>query len=384
MNHPFPSSHFARGASLAGTRCVEGLDEAIDRVAEAARPSHAFLRRGWFDAAIQAYGGTAHTLSVHRDGQTMAALPFVPLGPAALKLASVPGCYWPFRSFPVHANADPDIAAALLSALQPRVTALRLGPIYDDDPALLLLREAAKASGWAPIDRFVSESHVLDMAALRAEGAWPRNSTLRKNRHLEKHLAAKGSLAWQFASGADWNDALFDALATIETRSWIAERTDGSDAKFTAEGHSRFWRAAARDPLLGARMQAALLRVDGQPVAFSFDVDAGTLKYAVANSYDRAFAKHSPGKLLYYRNLMHALDRGTTRVDWGAGDSNYKRVIGATPGPAIRDWLFVRPGLPAFGARRLHALWRRSGNPEPIPGTTIDPEALTPGEDRDL
>ena len=56
-------------------------------------------------------------------------------------------------------------------------------------------------------------------------------------------------------------------------------------------------------------MWAAVLRVDGAPAAFSFDLNAGALKYAIANSYDPAFAKHSPGKLLYYRNLV-ARDRG--------------------------------------------------------------------------
>jgi CelD/BcsL family acetyltransferase involved in cellulose biosynthesis len=66
--------------------------------------------------------------------------------------------------------------------------------------------------------------------------------------------------------------------------------------------------------------------------------------------------------LLYYRNLVRALDDGMTRVDWGAGDSGYKRVIGAAAGPAIRDWLFVRPGLPGLAARLARPLWRRSGN----------------------
>ena len=104
-----------------------------------------------------------------------------------------------------------------------------------------------------------------------------------------------------------------------------------------------------------------MLRVEGQPAAFSFDLNAGALKYAIANSYDPAYAKHSPGKLLYYRNLVRGMADGITRVDWGAGDSGYKRVIGAAQGPAIRDWLLVRPGVPALAARVLRRAWRRSG-----------------------
>ena len=34
-------------------------------------------------------------------------------------------------------------------------------------------------------------------------------------------------------------------------------------------------------------------------------------------------------KLLYYRNLVRGIEDGIARVDWGAGDSGYKRTIGA-------------------------------------------------------
>jgi CelD/BcsL family acetyltransferase involved in cellulose biosynthesis len=62
--------------------------------------------------------------------------------------------------------------------------------------------------------------------------------------------------------------------------------------------------------------------------------------------------------LLYYRNLVEALDRGIARVDWGAGDSGYKRVIGADEGPRIRDWLLLRPGVTAMFAPVAKRVWR--------------------------
>ena len=225
-----------------------------------------------------------------------------------------------------------------------------------------MLFAAARQGGWAVLDRFVADSFLLDIAAARAAGPWPRNSTLRKNRFHEKHLAEHGALDWGFVSGTDWPVG-FDALAAVERNSWIAARTDGRDAKFTADGHGAFWQVAAADPVLAGMMEAAILRVDGRPAAFSFDLLAGSLRYAIANSYDPAFAKHSPGKLLYWRNLARAADAGTQRIDWGAGDSGYKRVIGADRGPAIRDWLLLRPGLPALAGRALAGWWRRSGQP---------------------
>lgn len=362
MTKPMPLSDFTRLPPLLAATLGDGLASALDTVAGQAAPTHRFLRYGWFAAALAAYGGTARTLTVLREGAPVLALPFVPTGPAALKLAAIPGSYWPFRSFPAAQDAGTEIFEVALDRLGTEVAALRLGPVYDDDPALAGLRAAAATRGWVALDRFVAESFLLDMTALRAEGTWPRNSTLRKNRFHEKHLAEHGALDWRFVSGADWSEQAFDDLASIEAKSWIADRTDGSDAKFTRDGHGSFWRAAAADRQIAEMMWAALLRIDGQPAAFSFDLNAGTLKYAIANSYDPRVAKHSPGKLLYYRNLVRALDDGMTRVDWGAGDSGYKRVIGAAAGPAIRDWLFVRPGLPGLAARLLGSLWRRSGN----------------------
>lgn len=360
MTKPLRLADFDRLPPAVRAFAVEGLAGAIDLAAELAPATHRFLRYQWYAAALGAYGGSARTMLVERDGSPVAALPFVGIGPQALRLAAVPGCYWPFRGFPAEQRAGEGVFGALADGLASEVTALRLGPVYDDDAAVQGLIGAMRKRGWAVLDRFVADSFLLDIGAERAAGAWPRNSTLRKNRFHEKHLAELGTLDWRFLDGAVLAAGGFDALAQIEEKSWIAARTDGHDAKFTTGGHGGFWRAASHDPVIAAMLHAALLSVDGVPAAFSFDLNAGTLKYAIANSYDPAFAKHSPGKLLYYRNLVAAAGAGITRVDWGAGDSGYKRVIGATRGPAIRDWLLVRPGLPALAGRLLGRLWSAS------------------------
>jgi CelD/BcsL family acetyltransferase involved in cellulose biosynthesis len=361
MTKPMLLSEFTRLPPVMRATAFDGLSALIDAVAEGAVESHRFLRYQWFAASLAAYGGAARTLIVERDGHPVVALPFVRFAPEAARLATIPGGYWPFRAFPAHADAPETAFDVLIDRLGQELNGLRIGPSYDGDPAVAALVAAAKRRGWGVLDRFVADSYLLDMVAAQAHGGWPRASTLKKNRFHEKHLAGHGALDWRFLSGAELTAGGFEQLAAIEEKSWIASRTDGSDAKFTRKGHGAFWRQAAADPVIAGMMWAALLTVEGVPASFSFDLNLGALKYAIANSYDPAFAKHSPGKLLYYRNLVRALQDGITHVDWGAGDGGYKSTIGAEQGPAIRDWLLLRPGAPAMLGQALKGKWRRSG-----------------------
>ncbi|MEG3177454.1 GNAT family N-acetyltransferase [Sphingomonas sp. RB3P16] len=356
MTKPMLLADFTRLPPLTRATVLDGLSGAIDTVADFAPPTHGFLRYAWYAAALSAYGGAARTIMVEEDDQPVIALPFVAVGPAIARVASVPGSYWPFRSFPLAEGASPRALDALLDTLGRTVTALRIGPVSDGDAAVAPLLSRAREKGWAVLDRFVSHGFLLDLQ----QDDWPRGSTLKKNRFHEKHLAEHGALDWRFLGAGDW-EAGFDAFAAIEEKSWIAARTDGRDAKFTRTGHGAFWREVARDPVLAELLSAALLTIDGAPAAFSFDLDGGTTRYAIANSYDPRFAKQSPGKLLYYRNLVRARAAGVRTVDWGAGDSGYKTTLGAVEGPALRDWLLVRPGVPAMLGRALRGRWTKSG-----------------------
>jgi len=347
MSKPMLLADFVRLPPNVRGDVVEGLAAAIDIVAERGAHSHRFLRFGWYAAALAAYGGQARTLVVEQDDAPVLTLPFVPRGPRLLRMAAIPGCYWPFRSFGLALEAGEPALKTALSTLAAHVNGLRIGPVYDTDPAATALIAAARAQGWTAIDRTIGDNWSLDLPREKEGEPWPRTSTLRKNRFHEKHLAEHGVPDWRFLSGTDWPAAFAD-LGAVEQTSWIAHDTDRTGMKFTA------------DPVLAAMFRAALLTVDGAPAAFSFDIDTGELLYAIANSYDPRFAKHSPGKLLYWRNLVAALDRGIRRVDWGAGDSGYKQVIGATIDAPIRDWLLLRPGLPALVGRLFGWVWRRS------------------------
>jgi CelD/BcsL family acetyltransferase involved in cellulose biosynthesis len=319
-------------------------------IADRADPRHAFLRPAWFADAER-------TLEARRGRTTIAALPIV----RRRGVAAVAGSYWPCRSFPVAVDADEEELCDFLRRRDVRRAlgpAWRMGPVREDDPTALRVRRIASASGWTVLTRPLGTAFVLDLAQLREDGGWPRGSTLRKNRWFEKQLAADGPLEFSFLAGADWTAGLYDALAGIERNSWIASRTDARDAKFLAPRHRRFWESAAADPVLAQMMQAAVMRIGGRPAAFMFSIRSGPILYVIANSYDERFARHSPGRVLAYRELERAMAAGVDEVDWGAGDPGYKSTMGARPGPAIVDLLMVRP-RPI--AALLRPLWERGG-----------------------
>jgi CelD/BcsL family acetyltransferase involved in cellulose biosynthesis len=337
-----------------------GFPAAIDQAAAGADPRHGFLRRAWFEAT--GGEGAATLVATRADGRVVAALPTAPAGPALLGLRAVPGSYWPYRSFPVALDAsDEELAAFLSSGAARRALgrAWRLGPVYEDDPTASRLLGLAARAGWTALSRRLGTSYRLDIAALQAEGSWPRTATLRKNRWIEKRLAELGDLEWERVSGSGWNEAAFEALAEIERNSWVIKKTDGTGAKFATLANCHFWEAAVRDPCLADMISAAMLRIGGTPAAFAFSIHTGLTRYNVANSYDERFARHSPGRALLYRDFQQAIEAGTGEIGWGSGDAGYKTEMGAVPGPEIVDLLFVR-NRPLAGL--LRPFWERSGN----------------------
>jgi hypothetical protein len=343
------------GRTLALTIAISnGLDHAIDRLAAAGGADRRFLTRAWYLSSTPRLG-QAVTITVTDNARgDIAAIPLVPRG---RWVREVPGRYWPFRSFPVVSAVESrDLRAVLSSRAARRALGpiFRIGPVPEDDPALAALRAGARRSGYRLIERTIGRCFVQDLAALRAAGPWPHDSAVKRNARRERQLGAHGPLRWRIVHGGDWEPALFDKLATIERASWLAK--EGADLKFADPEKREQWVRLAADPVIGAMMSLCLLSVGERPVAFSFDLDVGDTRYGITTGYDQAFHQQSPGRLVHYRAVGDALERGLSWINWGLGDSGYKRELGAVPGPLLVDCLAVRnvAGLPQLVRR----FWR--------------------------
>jgi CelD/BcsL family acetyltransferase involved in cellulose biosynthesis len=329
---------------------------AFDAVVAAADPRHAFLSHAWY--AADAGERLDALVATRADGSPLAAIPRVRrrIGPASM--SEIAGCYWPFRSLPVVADAAPEELAVLLRSKAARQflgPVWRLGPIFSDDPALARLREAAAGAGWRVLTRILGHCFEFDFATLRADGPWPRTSSQASNRRRERKLAALGEISYRFISGRDWTPADRDAMAKIERESWLAGIGEQAAPKFDDPARRGVWERAAEDPAIAGMMFCSLMFVGGEPAAFAFGMEAGGVRHCIANSYSQRFGQHGPGKLLLYKDFEMAADRGVAKLNWGSGDLGYKSEMGATEGAEILDLLFVRSKMLATGLKRI---WR--------------------------
>ena len=335
------------GDVLLNIRVHDGLPLEIDAAAETADERHQLLRRAWFGGA--GAQGLTTIIADRGEGQVIAALPLAPIGRPLLGIRTVPGSYWPFRSFPISRGISDDELAEFLSAPVARRAlgrAWRLGPVGASDPTVTRLLRVARRSGWSVLERQVGTFFVLDVGEASKNEPWPRPSTIRNLKTHEKRLAKLGPLKFSFVCGSDWSPEVFADLEKIERNSWIGSKA-GADAKFLDPARREGWERVAKDPTLSSMLSAGILYIGNEPVSFSFGLNCGYIRYSVATSYDRRFAKHSPGTVTGYRTYFEAVRRGVRLLDLGSGDGGEKSGMGAVAGPSVMDYLFVRRPIPA-------------------------------------
>lgn len=317
---------------------LSGVPDRINLLAEAMPTTHRFLRAAWFGGSLSQSAATL--VSTRPDGTLLAAIPTVGMGPSVIGGRNVPGSYWPFRSILFAPDAtDAELTDLFSHPLTAETLgpAWRLGPIYADDFVTSILKRSAARAGWTVLVRRLGSTFLFDPTS-----GWPGKSTRRRLANYARQLEQQGNISYQFIRGADWNDEALTELAAIEAASWVGRATDGTGAKFMSEERRDDWRRVLADPELANALTATILRVGGSPAALSFDLIAGPMQYSIASSYDERFAAFSPGKLVTAHQFEIARGLGVKQIDLGAGDSGYKRDMGAVRGSEILDLLIVR------------------------------------------
>ena len=339
----------------------DSVKDAFDALAEADQPDRAYLRRQWFESGPEP--ATKFAVARRVSGKPLAgfALRPKPIGPASLglKVNEIAGPYWPMRGVPVDAHTSPSELAnaikdkALTKALGP---AFRLGPVVRGHASIRLLSEAMTLAGWTVLTKNAGQHFAVDLATKIASGSWPSTRGQRKRRWHVRNMEKIAPVRTEYFTGADWTPETRDAMAQIEANSWLGTLEDGGDTKFRDPALRSTWEDAAKDPALAAMISGSVFWIGEDPVAFTFGLDCGPARLLIANNFDMAFKKDSPGKVLIYDDFLKAAERGIERMDLGLGDAGYKSDMGAEEVGAFVDLMFVQS--PLF-ARALSALWER-------------------------
>ncbi|UYH55360.1 GNAT family N-acetyltransferase [Qipengyuania sp. SS22] len=320
-------------------------------------PAHrSFLRAAWFDAATPS---PDRFLLTDDHNAPIAGLALTERRKGLFTLREVAGGYWPFRGVVMARDAQVAPLAEALDDHRGRLGRIwRLGPVEADDPVLETLRAAARTAGWHILSRPLGRVFELDLAALGAQGDWPSTKTQRKNRWRKRRLEEEsGPLRVEFFAGTDWTPAQRDAMAQVEAASWLGKLDHGGDTKFRDPAMRGYWEALCADPRLAAMLFGSLMWLGDTPAAFTFGIQAGDVRYYIANNYDQRFTQFGPGRVLLYDDFARAAGQGVTRISWGLGDAGYKSEMGAQPGPELVDLLFVRGALLS---RLLSPWWERA------------------------
>jgi CelD/BcsL family acetyltransferase involved in cellulose biosynthesis len=199
-------------------------------------------------------------------------------------------------------------------------------------------RLALENAGLSAIETRWKQIPLIELAGAWDEYFSGRTSKFRNNiRRAEKHAAELGEVTLErhrprSAAEGDgeprWE--LYDCCEILSRRSWQAASTDGTTLchevirPFLREMHA----VGAR----GGAVDICLLRIGGQPAAFSYNYHYQGYVNGLRVGFDPQFAKAAPGNLLYHRVLRDAFERGDRIFDLGPGYLEAKRPwVTATP-----------------------------------------------------
>ena len=159
-----------------------------------------------------------------------------------------------------------------------------------------------------------------------------RTSKQRGNvRRYEKRVAKLGNVEHirhrplGAAHGDDdprWD--LYDECLEVAHRSWQANTAKGTT--ICHDSVRDFLRDSYELATKHGMADLNLLRVDGRPIAFSYNYVHDGYVTGIRFGFDAEFAEAGPGNVMYHRMLRDSFDRGDKVFDLGVGSLETKRI----------------------------------------------------------
>jgi CelD/BcsL family acetyltransferase involved in cellulose biosynthesis len=144
-------------------------------------------------------------------------------------------------------------------------------------------------------------------------------------RRRQRRLAELGELSCDVAATPDAVRLALGDVFRLHDLRWAARANDHSDLRTAAD--RAFQRAMCPAIAGSGRFVVHRLCVDGVAIAFRSTFIMGDRAFAYRTSFDPAFAKFGPARLLIHHVFLDLSNRGVREIELMGGDSQHKREL---------------------------------------------------------
>ena len=177
------------------------------------------------------------------------------------------------------------------------------------------------------------------------------NSKYRDNLRRSTVLIGKEGLRHRIDHTVD-RDGIAARLPDLEAVRQMRDLDVGVVSELDADG-GRFWRAAVSAMAAGGDLALHELRIDDRLAAYVVSLRDDRTMHLWDGRIDPALARFAPGSLLHAQLLQDGLaDPTIDRIDWGRGDSPYKRKLANLELPSVDIHAWSSASL-----KRLSGAW---------------------------
>ncbi len=342
------------GISLSGKNIEQIYSYQWDNFAQIVSPDLQFLNKDWYATWERKYlpqinpDSQIRYISLFDDKDNMhGTFPYVEFSKLGLKILSVAGLYYPFRSILFSSKCISDCAQAFVDTVHAshRNNIIRIGPTVEDDLVNKEINDAFQSLGWKCYQMERGRTNVLHLPDSVEEYkkllSKKFTDNMRRARNKLVKLGDVEFVRYNNCSEEEWSTVI-DQCASVEKRSWLATN---EEAELRITENSDFWKHYLCSNDASKRVVVWMIKVDGNPIAYDFAIDSGDCRYGFSSHYDEAYKKYSAGIIVHNCMFEDAIESGVKTLDMGDSNAKYKARWGAKPGSRIVDILYLPPTI---------------------------------------
>ncbi len=318
-----------------------------------------FLRPEWFTAFAGHFRTEMRIVTVRDNGELRAVLP-LERGRASIHGLPVSALRSVFdlNTPRFGAAASADERPAVANEIWETIKKLDDWDVFEarlvrNDNCLAELLNAARRDGYRADVWQMDAAPFIALPAKECINEFFSGSRKHFGKELDRRYRRLTELGRvDFCVTREYSAEMVDRYLELESLGWKGAIGTAAIADGRAAGlHHSF----ARESAERGRLFAYELRLDGRTIAMSLNIEDSDRMFHWRTSYDEAYARYSPGNLLFRRLFDDCIDRGLAEIDMLSPPTPNKRVWATGEREHAAIYIF-RPGV----IGRLAYTWKFS------------------------